>query len=452
LLFGQTCQSCLPFVYLNEASSVDLTTVDCSKLIPLGGLLFETNSENGQPALLSSVFGETVIDSDLFERYGPVAYRTCRPENKRNATSCQLLANLCVLNLYRKREESQSDLCDSLTSITTNSTSNQPLPWIYYTEDFNNYSQEYVARGVDDGDSSEKYLKIELNSNNIGFYAAEYSWRGELTGYGEFDFNRLNLCNSVNTSAFSLSTVRVKCSVKVESLYELGSIEKLAFFDLFLRYGNGSTLFPIPVQISENSLSQPSQIYRRVFLAESITSRIFNPAWKREFAVANESRGEFVRYPKSVTINITLLENNTGGAIYPPRILIVYAYAKRSDLNKRVDVEFRIEYKMSLNSNRVPFFALIGSLGGLAFVWSTFRAWNWHRRAGRVFIDSVLMFKYIMFLIGSVANAILATLFVTSLYFLIFYRCPKNKNFLHILYCKLPVIETGAKKYSQSGS
>ncbi len=417
LRIDKKCKSCLPYVYL-EDSNLDMSSIDCSKLSKIGGLLFEKESIEDQPKFFNSMFGENKIDSEVFQKYGPLAYRTCKLESKRNISSCQLLANLCVLNLYKKKNSSESDLCDSFENINLNFNSNKTLPWITFNKNYQKYAKEYAADGILNNLDQDKYLKIKLDSKELAFYAAEFSLNGELIDFKEIDFNKLNLCNSVSASPFSISSIDIKCSIKTDSLFEMSGKTGLTFVDLYLKYGNGSNLFALPVKINdERSTINSEQIQRRFFLLESVSSKRFNPLGRKQ--AIDEV---YVRYAKSVTISFELLKDKTDGEIYPPTISIIYDYAKQSDVSKLVEVNFKVEYKMNLSGYRTPLFTLIGTFGGFAFIWSTVRVWNWNRRIGRFTIDTLFLFKYLMFLMGSFSNAIQAGIIVSALYFLIFYR------------------------------
>ncbi len=430
LQIGNKCKSCLPYVYLEDAE-VDVSSVDCSKLTNINGFLFEKELIDDQPNKFKAKFGENVIESELFKKYGAFAYRTCKLENNRNMTSCQLLANLCVLNLYKKDDLSETDLCNSFELLNSNFNAKKTLPWITYSESYQDYTKKYATNGILNNLEGDKYLKIKLDSNELAFYAAEYSLFGKLIDFREIDFNSLNLCNTINTSPFLISNIDIKCSIKIDRLFEMSNKAEQLFFDIYLKYGNGSNLFPIPVKVNDEKNSINSeQIHRRFFILESKSGRKLNSAKQ----LADEN---YVRYAKSVTFSFELLEGGSYGEIYPPIVSIVYDYAKQTDAAKSVEVNFKVEYKMNMSAYRTPVYIIIGVFSGFAFIWSTIRIWNWNRRAGRYGIDCLFLFKYLMFLVGSFSNVIQIGILIASVYFLIFYRYKifNNVTLILVIFC-----------------
>ena len=64
----------------------------------------------------------------------------------------------------------------------------------------------------------------------------------------------------------------------------------------------------------------------------------------------------------------------------------------------------------------------IGVLSGLAFLVASFRIYIWNRRSLRYFIDVVFLFKFFMYLVSYVGNAMLIVQVAMSIYWLIFFR------------------------------
>ena len=77
---------------------------------------------------------------------------------------------------------------------------------------------------------------------------------------------------------------------------------------------------------------------------------------------------------------------------------------------------------MNINAQYLVMYVCAGILSGLAFIWSCLRIWTWNRRSGRFALDIISLFKFFMFLIGSVSSILCYTLVGWSIYWLIFYR------------------------------
>jgi meckelin len=59
---------------------------------------------------------------------------------------------------------------------------------------------------------------------------------------------------------------------------------------------------------------------------------------------------------------------------------------------------------MSLDSQIQAIWISVGVIGFLAFVRSIFRTWIWSRRSGKLAVDIITLFKFLMFLISGLSN------------------------------------------------
>lgn len=424
ILINNSCRSCKPFIFL-DSDLTSLQSINCNSnfLFPSGGFFFLTQVVDNEPTNFNIQFGSERIESWYFKEYAKSSYRTCRNAKRRNLTSCQILSNMCVLNLYNSFSFSQGqvsvDVCTAYDELDTNANRTLfNLPWIKYTETLGEYKKNYLQNGI--------FLKLKFsgkcNSNNLRFISAEYNLAGRLVRYDKFDISKLQLCNLKSNyakvssvSPFTTTNLVQKCSLNLEDLFELADNQDLLFYDLYLEYSNGSML-PIPVKIlnfEDNRATNEDfhKLQRRFFLVETISSKL-----------KADSPSVYIRFAKSIKIQFDLVKGKSNGEIYPPLILIEYDFAKRENASKEVQISFSIEYKMQVDSFMLVVFVLIGLFASMAFLWSCLRIWNWNRRSGRFAIDLITIFKFIMFLIGSTANAIFVVLVLTSLYWLIVYR------------------------------
>jgi hypothetical protein len=174
-------------------------------------LLFDsTNPDNAENSFSYSLsFGETFVDSSYLRQYLRVAYFTCGLESNqnRNSTSCQILANMCALNLYNtQRGQTTLDACTAFRNIKqindqiVDKTSNNyiDLPWIFYTEKLDFYNELYSTSGF-----NSTFINVKFDDGckktGLQFYAAQYSLDGDLIKFDKFDFGELNLCNLIST-------------------------------------------------------------------------------------------------------------------------------------------------------------------------------------------------------------------------------------------------------------
>ncbi|CAF0714891.1 unnamed protein product [Brachionus calyciflorus] len=406
------CKSCKPFV-ISENDNQTIETSTCN-LNPSGGFLFFDNSVTIPFNNINSYF-ENSGASWLFNEFSLSAFRTCRIPNRRNMTSCQFLANLNVLKLYTRQP-----LMEQYDSLFNPEEPNS-LPWLKYQEDLSSYYNLYSQNGID-----SEFLKIKFKNKcqntDLELISAEYDLWGTFKNFESFDIQKLNLCylnsnsfdQDIISSPFTTSKILSKCSVDVQRLFELSDSKNTIFYDLYLKFGNGTKLLPIPVKIYETGKNKDDNLFRRFFLLETTSSK--NSA---------DTKSTHIRFAKSVKITIELIPGKSNGEIYPPLIEIEYDTARRED-KKIVYLNFEIEYKINVSNFRKVFFILFGTLSGLAFLYSCLSIWNWNRRSGRFMIDIITIFKFLMFLISSVGNSIMIALACISIYWFIVYRNQMN--------------------------
>ena len=294
---------------------------------------------------------------------------------------------MCVLNLYS--QDNNNDACRFLKKLNITR----------FSKNSNNILIKYNNKCQVEG--------------KLKYFAAEYSLRGNLIGYKDFDVSNLQLCNlalpyqsPISTdSLFSTKSINQYCSLTVEKLLEIFNKEP-SFFELFLNYNTNDAT---QVMVSINNVS-----YSRFFLVDSISSK----------PKVNE-KPNFIRYAKSITLSYNLVENNSIGEIYPPKLLIDYDYVKTDDTSKLVQIEFKIKYEMDLKNQFKNFYIALGVLSGLGFIWSIFEIYRWNKRAGKYAIDLITIFKFLMFLLGTIANCFSYLIVGTCIYWLISYRAQK---------------------------
>ena len=334
-----------------------------------------------------------------------------------------------MLNLYLSPSNSNPtvallDSCSTFNSLYAEQITNNDqkrMPAIAYTTDFAGLKTSYLQTGI-----NSEYLAIKFDnspSSQLQFYAASYELSGKFLRLEPIDLSKLNLCylespftsSLKNLSPFTTTNLIQSCSIKIDDLFKSFDNKVQLFYDLYVRYGNGTNLYPVPVKVStSNDMFQNSDtfsIQRRFFLVDTISTK-----------TNIDLPSVYIRYVKSIKLRIDLINEKSNGEIYPPIIFIEYAYALRTNANQTTDISFEVEYKMDINTQYLVMFICAGVLSGLAFIYSCIRIWVWNRRSGRFALDIISLFKFFMFLLGSVANCLFYTVIGWSLYWLIFYR------------------------------
>jgi len=65
-------------------------------------------------------------------------------------------------------------------------------------------------------------------------------------------------------------------------------------------------------------------------------------------------------------------------------------------------------------------------MSALAVIYAMLQTWSWYRRSGRFTVDLVVMFKFMLFALGDVADAIFVVIFAASLYHQFLYKVHKT--------------------------
>ena len=441
-VFSSSCKSCRPFIF--SLFSADINTLTCNiNFLETGSILINDDGSVGSDRFLFNInFDTEAVVSQFLATNLIAAFTQCRTD-RRNATACQLLANMCVLNIYTifSRSQSQIDVCTAFFSLRGNNQESifwgENIPWIVYPQSFATYQTNYQNNGL----GNNRFLKVKFDDkckpSTFEFYANQYNLDGSFHSGSFIETSKFQLCNYLSTtyslvsqvSPFSATNYNQSCSLSVATLLEFGKDPK--FFDLFLKFDNSSDLLPIPVKILnylENGLlvnldiERNRRLHRRFFMVDSISS--IRPS---------EQIPKFIRYVKSFVIEIKLKEDQTNGEIYPPLIIIDYDFVSSENLDRKVEISFQIRYISSFQAPELAMWITSGILALFALVWAFIRALVWNRRSGKVAPDLITLFKFTMFICSSLGNVFFFVLIAGSLYWLIFY---KGQG---VLYLVLPV-------------
>ena len=226
--------------------------------------------------------------------------------------------------------------------------------------------------------------------------------------------------NVIESFPFSASYFTQSCSISVGSLLKYGS--EPVFYDFYLKYSNATNLFPLPIKSLNYLDSAGSQVnlitdegnhrlQRRLFLVDTLTGK-----------TSKDSLTKYIRYAKSINIQFNLVDGQTQGIIYPPVIVVNYDYISTNDLTQKAKLTFEITYLMTLEQHFQAIWISIGVISFVAFVWSIFRTWIWSRRSGKLAVDIITLFKFLMYLLSGLSNVFFIVTIGVSIYWLIFYK------------------------------
>ncbi|RNA07664.1 meckelin isoform X1 [Brachionus plicatilis] len=428
-VYDSSCRSCFPFIFSLFDSNIN--TLSCSNnFLEFGSILINSDgSVLPNQYTYSIVFGTESVNSEFVSVNLISAFTQCRT-SRRNATACQVLANMCVLNIYTIFVQSGFDACEAFFSLRgTNQESifwGQYIPWLVYPQSYASYFSNYENSGLGDNRFLKLSFEDKCESSTFEFYANQYNLDGSFHSGSFVDISKFQLCNYLSpsyslaskVSPFSATNYNQSCLLPVSTLLEFGKEPK--FFELFLKFDNSSDLLPIPVKFldyRENGLlvnlddERNQKLHRRFFMVDAISSK-----------QPSTPTAKYIRYVKSFVIFIRLRDTQTNGEIYPPLIIIDYDYVSTDDLTRTVEVSFEIAYSSNFQAPDLAMWITSGILALFSLVWAFIRALVWNRRSGKVAPDLITLFKFTMFICSSLGNVFFLVLVAGSLYWLIFYK------------------------------
>ncbi|CAF0714886.1 unnamed protein product [Brachionus calyciflorus] len=434
-----SCNTCFPLIFSLQDENINTLTCDANFLVYNSVLVNNDGSVVPSEYTYNVQFGTELILSDYFKTNLIPAHTQCKKATRRNATACQHLANMCMLNQYTSLVEVGFDPCRALnllkpTGIQESIYWGDLIPWITYPQSYATYISNYENYGL----GNNKFLKLNFDnkckSAQFGFYANEYKLDGTFVQNSPVEISKFQLCNYLSDSfylaskisPFSATNYIQTCNLSVSTLLEFGKDPKI--YELYLKFENGSSLLPIPVKIlnykiGNNEVNRGSErdqvLHRRFFMVESLSSK-----------QTNLGQPKYIRYAKSFKINFQLIKNQYEGKIYPPVVEIDYDFVSTDNLDKTLGITFEIFYSSNFETQDLAMWITAGILCAASFIWAFFRTLVWNRRSGKLAPDLITLFKFVMFLCSAIGNVFFLVLIAGSIYWLIFY---KGQNIAYLI-------------------
>lgn len=193
------------------------------------------------------------------------------------------------------------------------------------------------------------------------------------------------------------------------------------FFDVYLKYDNSSNLLPLPAQISvaPGGTQANRNLQRRFFLVDAVSAAQQQQSGRQQ---QQQTASKYIRYAKSITIQVDLSGGQVNGQIYPPVFYVTYDFVSTSNMQSRVEVQFQISYTSQLSQEMVIVGIVTGVFVLLSFFWAIFRTWIWNKRSGKLAPDLVTLFKFVMFWFSALSNVLFLIMVALSLYWLIIFK------------------------------
>ncbi|XP_064401551.1 meckelin-like [Halichondria panicea] len=316
-----------------------------------------------------------------------------------NASSCQLLANLCTLQLYNR---------DDPACVLIQQLSEDLLQSLYYPPG----SADQVLESTDIQTSLITREGAE-GVSNLPLWAGSYSLNGTLLGLEELT-QQILLCTEPQPRASALWRVgvvyQISCTVSAEALLRKGSNAPV-FYELYLhdQTSTTDTLHSLPVLItnyrstSGEAVNDDSdvgswQFVRRFFLFESVTARPL--------------------YTSSTTLTVLMMSE--GGRIFPPYLRV--SYSNWTPTDQDLPSSHITEYAGTSQSFLIALIVLSLVCAVLGGVYSGLKVNGFVRRTGLTCCDlHSLVYAVVMFCDGT-STLLYLLLTAISLFWLIFYK------------------------------
>jgi len=362
------------------------------------------------------------VESDFIQQNFIEAYMKC--DNGENQTACQMLGNLCVLQLYD--EDSPACIAYKTAAKKNVGKSDRPenVPYLFHgllggsITELLNTKMGYHFSYADD--------PISGYNNTLPLIAAKYDFNGTFIRYEKLS-DQFQLCPE--DARKSLTYTRVGTNYKkictVNLAEEIDKLETTYFYDIFVVDSNNG-LLPIPVYIKNNEIEVYNPVvdtvqnyYRRIFFFDIISSQ--------------GSDSHIIRYPKEFKLKIT--QGLESDEFLVPYIEIEYEEEYLSNIYDEEDGYFT-KYKFEVNyisgTLDTTFFIAMVFMLTLGFMLGCLRAYLWTERniiRGEG-IGLRCLYKWIIEWIDALYLSVFLFLLGTSIFYLIFF---KNQDAIYVI-------------------
>jgi meckelin len=372
----------------------------------------------------------TLSASDSFNYYYLQAASGCRDYS--DTTSCQVLANLCVLQLYNEATEVCrlfKDISSTRASVTGDADPGwkTDMPWLYYETNAEDVIQ-----------SDDVQFKVTFDSNAGGdkvyeleFVMARFSLAGAFLGFVDLS-DQLILCPHSSEDGKTYrefgTNVVIDCSLDLEPYL---TYSETVFYDLYL-VDEDDALRAVPIlvrnlqdasgtELNSGETMKDWQLVRRFFIYDNVSGVVGSNAYM------SGAETTVLQYPKTFALKVAL-NTDKDERIYLPYLEVKYR-SRLSDYiaeGSNADVNFTSEYTMNTDKFWVVAMALFIVTNFIViFIW-ILRAYIWTKNNPSVHSSETYIFwlagKALVMLIGTWAMMMFWYLFCFTAYWFIFYK------------------------------
>lgn len=350
----------------------------------------------------------------------------------RNATDCQMLANLCVLAYYNK----ENAACSAYNEIALAAKSVDPtnfdegwkesLPWLYYLS---------KGKAVSESDRIKTKYAISSNSipTNIELWVGKYSFNGTFLGYSSFDREGF-LCH-VKSIRDTDDFKKIGRNYDNRCDYDLSEILNMtdtSFYELFIKSTTNTgkiDIIDIPTRVInyDNSNNKDDYKYvRRFFVYDNICTN-----------KASDPKNSYIKWAYSMTLRVQL-KKGTEGEIYVPTLTIEYRERTVDSIklgNKFAKSSFSVIYFQDYSKDIQSGLIALIILTVVAILVGVYRIYVWFQ-SNPSNLEGVIYSSYIKYAIWSCTYLILHSwaviffwyLFGIAAYYYLFFKLSERPS------------------------
>ncbi|OXA59378.1 Meckelin [Folsomia candida] len=384
-------------------------------------------------------FTQQELDDPLFDAKSAYKIEYDGFKGQRNQTACQMLGNMCTLNLHTYGEDWTAcrlyRIVGRLTPLPNH------IPKIYYSEV---EAPSVLIRSSTIPHTHD--MRYDQSSSDVNITLSKFSFKGQFLGLAAIDDvipcrepkKVLQIGRKFGTN------FKAKCEMNLKDIWDQFNGNTI-FLDPYVSYeevkgkNKQIQLYPVPIKtlnfkrngIKVNTMDDQYQwqFVRRFFIIDTVGS--VEPSSGGDPSTETKIPKN-IRYLKSIHISVQLQNSKDAGKIYVPLLTMGYADATQEEFirNDVITFDYSVNYFMDMSRSIEDVKISIGVLSALAVLWSAIQAWSWNRRNGQLEIDLTTISNLLITACGNLADIFFIVCFATTTFWFVFF---KEQVAVHVL-------------------
>lgn len=270
----------------------------------------------------------------------------------KNATSCNHLANLCVLTDYNLDQNSPCSLfyTTQTDDLNGNDDFSKIRPFLFYKK--GKSTSEMLQKTVD-----FSYSLMNDSKNIINLTLVSFRLNGDLDKFKFMEINDLNLCAKYGSKYKYIKfgeNFQDNCEINGRDLnYKF--LGEMKFFTIYLNYieNNLQYLKAVPILVkkifsnnNENKHQEKWQLIKRFYLMDNKNGK--NMSYEKNVYSSDDNilnMYNTIKYLKDIRLEFNILKDNK---MSTPLLILEYNEIKSTDLKKKNETEFYMQFKFSV--------------------------------------------------------------------------------------------------------